>query len=121
MHNSKGLEWPIVIPISTATNFRPPSQFVHRPGDNSLHWVLGGIAPASLDGARKEEERQYAFERQRMWYVVCTRARNLLVVPNLPTSRAASWYRSVRLDKLELTEINLDGLLKGSPRIALLK
>jgi hypothetical protein len=45
-----------------------------------------------------------------MWYVVCTRARDLLVVPNLPTSRAASWYRAVRLDKLELTEINLDGL-----------
>lgn len=110
MHNSKGLEWPVVIPISAATNFRPPSQFVHQPGDNSLHWVVGGVAPASLDDARKEEERQQAFERQRMWYVVCTRARDLLVVPNLPTSRAASWYRAVRLDKLELTEINLDTL-----------
>lgn len=110
MHNSKGLEWPIVIPISTATNFRPPSQFVHQPGDNTLHWVVGGVAPASLDAARKEEERQQAFERQRMWYVVCTRARDLLIVPNLPTSRAASWYRAVRLDKLELPEVNLDGL-----------
>lgn len=110
MHNSKGLEWPIVIPISTATNFRPPSQFVHQPGDNTLHWVVGGVAPTSLDAARKEEERQQAFERQRMWYVVCTRARDLLIVPNLPTSRAASWYRAVRLDKLELPEINLDGL-----------
>ncbi len=112
MHNSKGLEWPIVIPISTATNFRPPSQFIHQPSHNSLHWVVGGIAPASLDKARKEEERQQAFERQRMWYVVCTRARDLLVVPHLPTSRAASWYRAVRLDKLELAEINLDGLPK---------
>ncbi|MER9946225.1 UvrD-helicase domain-containing protein [Mesorhizobium sp. M0092] len=110
MHNSKGLEWPIVIPISTATNFRPPSQFVHQPGDNTLHWVVGGVAPASLDAARKEEERQHAFERQRMWYVVCTRARDLLIVPNLPTSRAASWYRAVRLDKLELPEVNFDGL-----------
>lgn len=110
MHNSKGLEWPIVIPISTATNFRPPSQFVHQPGDNTLHWVVGGVAPASLDAARKEEERQQAFERQRMWYVVCTRARDLLIVPNLPTSRATSWYRAVRLDKLELPEVDLDGL-----------
>lgn len=110
MHNSKGLEWPIVIPISTATNFRPPSQFVHQPGDNTLHWVVGGVAPASLDAARKEEERQQALERQRMWYVVCTRARDLLIVPHLPTSRAASWYRAVRLDKLELPEVNLDGL-----------
>lgn len=108
MHNSKGLEWPIVIPISTATNFRPPSQFVHRPSDNTLHWVVGGVAPASFDAARREEARQQALERQRMWYVVCTRARDLLIVPNLPTSRAASWYRAVRLDKLELPEINLD-------------
>lgn len=108
MHNSKGLEWPIVIPIGTATNFRPPSQFVHQPGDNTLHWVVGGVAPASLDVARREEARQLALERQRMWYVVCTRARDLLIVPNLPTSRAASWYRAVRLDKLELPEVNLD-------------
>ncbi|RWE64054.1 PD-(D/E)XK nuclease family protein, partial [Mesorhizobium sp.] len=43
-------------------------------------------------------------------YVVCTRARDLLIVPNLPTSRAASWYRAVRLDKLELPEVNLDQL-----------
>lgn len=110
MHNSKGLEWPIVIPIGTATNFRPLSQFVHQPGDNTLHWVVGGVAPASLDAARKEETRQQALERQRMWYVVCTRARDLLIVPNLPTSRAASWYRAVRLDKLELPEVNLDQL-----------
>lgn len=108
MHNSKGLEWPIVIPIGTATNFRPPSQFVHQPGDNTLHWVVSGVAPASLDAARKEEARQQALERQRVWYVVCTRARDLLIVPNLPTSRAASWYRAVRLDKLELPEVNLD-------------
>ena len=110
MHNSKGLEWPIVVPISTATNFRPPSQFVHQPGDNTLHWVVGGVAPASLDAARKEEERQQALERQRMWYVVCTRARDLLIVPNLPTARSASWYRAVRLNQLELPEINLDEL-----------
>lgn len=108
MHNSKGLEWPVVIPISTATNFRPASQFVHQPGDNTLHWVVGGVAPASLDAARKEEARQQSLERQRMWYVVCTRARDLLIVPNLPTSRAASWYRAVRFDKLELPELNLD-------------
>ena len=59
---------------------------------------------------RSPGSHQSPFERQRMWYVVCTRARDLLVVPNLPTSRAASWYRAVRLDKLELTEVNLDGL-----------
>src|SRR6185312_17276460 len=73
-------------------------------------WLVGGVAPASLDAARKEEERQQALERQRMWYVVCTRARDLLIVPNLPTSRAASWYRAVRLNKLELPDVNFDKL-----------
>lgn len=110
MHNCKGLEWPIIIPVGTATNFRGPSPFVYQPAHNSLHWVIGGVAPASLDEARMEEERQQGYERQRMWYVVCTRARDLLVVPHLPTSRANSWFRAVRLDKVELTEIDLGSL-----------
>lgn len=110
MHNCKGLEWPIIIPVGTATNFRGPSPFIYQPAHNSLHWVIGGVAPASLGEARIEEERQQGYERQRMWYVVCTRARDLLVVPHLPTSRANSWFRAVRLDKLELTEIDLSAL-----------
>ena len=110
MHNCKGLEWPIIIPVGTATNFRGPSPFIYQPAHNSLHWVIGGVAPAFLGEARIEEERQQGYERQRMWYVVCTRARDLLVVPHLPTSRANSWFRAVRLDKLELTEIDLSAL-----------
>lgn len=110
MHNCKGLEWPIIIPVGTATNFRGPSQFVYQPAHNSLHWVIGGVAPASLGEARVEEERQQGYERRRMWYVACTRARDLLVVPYLPTSRENSWFRAVRLDKVELTEIDLSSL-----------
>ena len=110
MHNCKGLEWPIIIPVGTATNFRSASQFVYQPENKSLHWVIGGVAPASLDAARLDEERQQAFERQRMWYVAVTRARDLLVVPHLPTSRQNSWFRAVKLDKIELSEVDLAGL-----------
>ena len=48
MHNCKGLEWPIIIPVGTATNFRGPSPFIYQPAHNSLHWVIGGVAPAFL-------------------------------------------------------------------------
>lgn len=115
MHNCKGLEWPIIIPVGTATNFRGASQFVYQPEHKSLHWVIGGVAPASLDEARLEEERQQAFERQRMWYVAVTRARDLLVVPHLPTSRQNFWFRAVRLDKVELTEVDTGPLPDGVP------
>ena len=52
MHSSKGLEWPVVIPINTATRFKRPDEFVHRRADNSLHWILGETAPPHLAAAR---------------------------------------------------------------------
>ncbi|MGH8302830.1 MAG: UvrD-helicase domain-containing protein, partial [Steroidobacteraceae bacterium] len=37
MHSAKGLEWPVIIPITTATLRRSREQFVHRPSDDTLH------------------------------------------------------------------------------------
>src|SRR5207302_7425412 len=37
IHSSKGLEWPVVIPINTATLLRSREQFVHRESDDTLH------------------------------------------------------------------------------------
>lgn len=110
MHNAKGLEWPIVIPISMATNFPPRSQFVHQPGTRTLHWVIGDVAPGSLAQARTFEDRQQANERQRMWYVACTRAKDLLVVPHLPTAKESSWFRAVQLDRVECPELDIASL-----------
>jgi ATP-dependent exoDNAse (exonuclease V) beta subunit len=110
MHNAKGLEWPIVIPISMATNFPPRSQFVHQPGTRTLHWVIGDVAPGSLAEARAVEERQQANERQRMWYVACTRAKDLLVVPHLPTAKESSWFRAVQLDRVDCTALDIAAL-----------
>ena len=58
IHSSKGLEWPVVIPINTSTQFPPPPQFVHRRSDDTLHWVLGGVMPPELAAAREEEKRE---------------------------------------------------------------
>jgi ATP-dependent exoDNAse (exonuclease V) beta subunit len=110
IHSSKGLEWPVVIPINTSTEFRSPPQFVHRKSDNTLHWVVGGVLPPELAAARVEEGVQDGFERERMWYVACTRARDLLILPKLPAAPANSWAKALDLTVGELSELSLDHL-----------
>lgn len=110
IHSSKGLEWPVVIPINTSTVFRSPPQFVRRQSDNTLHWMIGGVAPPNLTAAREEERQSETLERQRMWYVACTRARDLLVIPELPSASAQSWSRIVNLAHGSLPELDLNSL-----------
>ncbi|ESZ13075.1 hypothetical protein X737_26725 [Mesorhizobium sp. L48C026A00] len=45
IHSAKGLEWPVVIPVNTATLLRSRESFVHRTSDNTLHWVIGNVVP----------------------------------------------------------------------------
>ena len=110
IHNSKGLEWPVVIPINTSTQFPPPPQFVHRRFDGTLHWVLGGVMPPELAAAREEEKREELLEHQRMWYGACTRARDLLVIPHLPEASSQSWSKILDLGHASLPELDLTGL-----------
>ncbi|MBN8990644.1 MAG: UvrD-helicase domain-containing protein [Rhizobiales bacterium] len=110
IHSSKGLEWPVVIPINTSTEFPPPPQFIHRRSDDTLHWVLGGVMPPELSAARDEEKREQTLERQRMWYVACTRARDLLVIPHLPEASSQSWSKILNLGHASLPELDLTGL-----------
>jgi CRISPR-associated exonuclease Cas4 len=39
MHSSKGLEWPVVIPINMGSEFRRRDPFIYRRRDNTLHWM----------------------------------------------------------------------------------
>ena len=57
IHKAKGLEWPVVIPINSTTELYRPDQFVHRQSDNTLHWMIGGVAPPDLAAARTEESQ----------------------------------------------------------------
>jgi CRISPR-associated exonuclease Cas4 len=70
----KGLEWPVAIPINTASGARPPEQFVHRRSDDTLHWVLGDVVPPALADAMSLQAQEEAEERLRLLYVACTRA-----------------------------------------------
>ena len=110
IHSSKGLEWPVVILINTSTEFPPPPRFIHRRSDDTLHWILGGVMPPELAAARDEEKRQQTLEHQRMWYVACTQARDLLIIPHLPEASAQSWSRIVDLSHNSLPEIDLTAL-----------
>ena len=109
IHSAKGLEWPVVIPINMGTQARPPERFVHRRSDNTLHWVIGGVSSSALTLAREEQARRQALENQRMWYVACTRARDLLIVPYLSSARPAAWSKLVnlRFDLLEELKLHM--------------
>jgi exodeoxyribonuclease-5 len=101
MHSAKGLEWPIVIPVNTCGAPRALSGILHERRRDELHHKVGPIASAGYERARAEEEAQLQRERQRLLYVACTRAAELLVVPN-PIDGERAW--------LELVDLGLDAL-----------
>ena len=113
IHSAKGLEWPVVIPINMGTQARPSERFVHRHSDNTLHWVIGGVSSSALTLAREEQARRQALENQRMWYVACTRARDLLVVPYLSSAGTAAWSKLVNLRFDLLEELRFNELKPG--------
>lgn len=116
IHSAKGLEWPVVIPINSTTELYRPDRFVHRQSDNSLHWMLGGVAPVDLAAARAEEDREETNQRERVWYVACTRARDLLILPHIPQAAKRSWFSSIDLRQDVCPELDLSGLVDAEPR-----
>ena len=116
IHSAKGLEWPVVIPINSSTRFKPQDQFVYRQSDRTLHWIVGGIEPPDLVAAREEEEFREARQRERLWYVATTRARDLLVIPDLPGAPARSWSRVMDLGQRQLPRIQVELLPEPSSR-----
>lgn len=107
IHGSKGAEWPVVIPINTVSQLQPREKFFRRPSDDTLHWALGEVIPPELLAAVGELETARAHERQRVWYVAATRARDLLVLPRLPADAGvASWARVVDLRFDQLPEFD---------------
>lgn len=107
IHSAKGLEWPVVIPINTGTILRRRDALVHRTSDNSLHWLIGEVVPPELSGALASDDESLARERERLWYVACTRTRDLLVIPDLSEANQRSWARVVELGIRDLPSVTL--------------
>ncbi|OCK59851.1 UvrD-helicase domain-containing protein [Bradyrhizobium sp. LMTR 3] len=110
VHSSKGLEWPVVIPINRASMPRRSEPFVYRRSDDSLHWALGAITPPSLEGALRAENRERRDESLRLLYVACTRAMELLIVPDFTWSDDSSWARLLDLKLADTPELDLSGV-----------
>ena len=114
MHASKGLEWPIVVPINTMTRVMAADSAVTDRASGRFHCRVFGVEPTGYEATRNEERMELDRERVRLWYVAATRARELLVLPRLDVDAAASaWLSVVDLDLQRLPALNLAGLPPG--------
>jgi len=95
IHSSKGLEWPVVIPINTASGQRRQEKFIYRRSDDTLHWMLGDVVPPTLLAAMNSEAEEESQQRLRLLHVACTRTMDMLVLPELPWTADGTWARAV--------------------------
>jgi CRISPR-associated exonuclease Cas4 len=114
VHSSKGLEWPVVIPINRASMPRRAETFVYRRRDETLHWALGQVVPPSLGDALLAEETEKRNENLRLLYVACTRAMELLILPDFTWSNDASWAKLLDFKLNTVPELDISRLPRAS-------
>jgi ATP-dependent exoDNAse (exonuclease V) beta subunit len=107
VHASKGLEWPVVIPVNMTGVPRAESALVQDRRANVFSIPVLGTEPLGHDVIKTRNELEQARERVRLWYVAATRARDLLVLPRhsgkLPDE---SWANIVDLGLSDLDSID---------------
>ena len=119
MHAAKGLEWRVVVPINTMTELRSPERHLVDRENGHLYCPAFGATPWGYEEARAVEKQEIDRENVRLWYVAATRARDLLVLPNIIAERKQNmWNQVVDLGVAELPQINLDAFAEKAPRLA---
>ena len=113
MHASKGLEWPIVIPINTMTQLMHTSKTIIDSKSNTLYMPVFGEEPVGHSEIHEYEKAEIYRERIRLWYVTLTRACQLLVIPRYESKPKNSWYTLI--ENLNGDLKNVDKLIKGLP------
>ncbi len=109
MHASKGLEWPIVVPINTMTAGNDVRDPIIHSDTKTMYLPVLGVAPTGYEDAKAAEVAERERERLRLWYVAATRARELLVLPKLDVPPGKSSWNALMdfdLDNLPLVEID---------------
>jgi exodeoxyribonuclease-5 len=104
MHSAKGLEWPVVILVNTCTQNNRSAPVLHDRNRDELHGRLGPGSPQGYTRLKEFEAEQSAQEDQRLLYVACTRAAEVLVLPN-PTDGPTEWLAKVDLDVASLPSV----------------
>jgi exodeoxyribonuclease-5 len=118
IHSAKGLEWPVVIPINTTTGVQGTKGILYRRNDDSLHMKIAGIEQASYMEVKAFEEQELERERVRLWYVACTRARDLLVLPRHEDAPKGSWAKVLDLHVEDLPPIRPNVFKAAAPELA---
>ena len=78
MHASKGLEWPVVVPINMGGQLKA-RMHAALDADGRLHLPVFGLLGPGGEAALQAERDELERERHRIWYVAATRARDLLL------------------------------------------
>jgi ATP-dependent exoDNAse (exonuclease V) beta subunit len=84
IHSSKGLEWPVVFTVNCATEFNNKQSMFSDVRGNSFSMKFLKQKPTGFDAFVEECRAEDHAERVRLMYVGLTRARDLLVVPDIP-------------------------------------
>ncbi|MFZ4686108.1 MAG: 3'-5' exonuclease, partial [Hyphomonadaceae bacterium] len=110
MHAAKGLEWPIVIPVNTATKIKADDADVVDRNTGTFHCRVLDVEPVGYEAAHAAETAERDAERARLWYVAATRAREMLILPRHDGGRpAGSWICVVDLALEQLPALDLEG------------
>ena len=118
MHSSKGLEWPVVIPINGATALKSHVPCAIEVATDTFHMGVFGCLPGGGAEAIEAEKGERARERHRIWYVAATRARELLVLPRPSCGIKGSWWLGLveagvnEVDDVDLPSVVTDMLLE---------
>ena len=99
VHSAKGLEWPVVIAVNMVTEAAGErASVLYDAQRNTICARLPGLEPPSFRAVKQSEEVQLAEERKRLWYVLCTRARDFLILPHHASLDGRCWLNEIELN-----------------------
>jgi exodeoxyribonuclease-5 len=114
IHASKGLEWPIVIPINMTGAPRGESGLMHDRRADQFSIPIFGREPADYAAIKDWSIAELELERVRLWYVAATRARDLLIFPRHSCAlKDGAFARIVDFDLPSLPSIDPEALGKA--------